>query len=166
MKNSYDDVINRKQLLERYLKKPKDVPNKIKTAIKSQGALAAMSFEEFNIHPLALNTLKSDAERFLENGGWNSLDRLRKELKQCVQNTKIRKASAEIKVNKSNREYLLQIEEMHRVRLRLEQAYLSLLRICKMSSNYDSKIKNELDRHIQSWNLELGLSLAKVVENG
>ena len=73
-------ALGRLKLLERALKTPAKAPTELMSACKSQGLLARMSCSDYDISPVALNSLKRAADSAIEDGGWSRLDALRREV--------------------------------------------------------------------------------------
>ena len=120
----------RVKLLTRALQGAKNLPVSLIKACRSQGALAKFSYPSEGIEPMALNTLKSNADQFIENGGWAKLDEMRRWYLTAASSDGRAASSSRTKSDRHKNkiaelEKALDVERRYRIRLQV--AYEALL---------------------------------------
>jgi hypothetical protein len=133
---------------------PEVAPNGLLEACATQEKLARFSYEEEQIFPLALNTLKAAAEVLVERGGWASFDQLRREVYasslpvlQAKRKAKrslgsqLRDLREEIEVLRTRNQYLL------RGRTTLLSAYADAIRMLRESRATSPQLVEKLREH-------------------
>lgn len=165
MNKSQNSTLGRAVLLKRALEGSNNLPPSLAQACISQGALAKYDCASEGITPMSLNTLKSCADKYIENGGWNHLDTLRKRYISTIQRRKIKERSACQTDKKSllaTISHDLDIER--RYRLRLQVAYESLLSRLRSLALHDPEIEIFIKKHINGFSCKR-LSLTSQEEN-
>jgi len=152
-------------LLKRALEGSNNLPSSLAQACISQGALAKYDCGSEGITPMSLNTLKSCSDKYIENGGWNHLDALRKSYISTIQRKKKKEQPAFKKQNKNLVAAIshdLDIER--RYRLRLQVAYESLLSRLRSLALHDPEMEIFIKKHINGFSCKR-LNLASQDEN-
>jgi len=151
------------ELLTKQLDAQTEVASRLRSACQTQAALASLRVARLGIEPVSVNTLKARANARPDLGGWNALDKLRRRVKSATRaysQTKPSKGSNKILSDAAEADdFSAQLERAHRLRLRLESAYLSLYRIAREATKRDPVLAEEFARHTASWKQEFGLSL-------
>lgn len=158
-------TLGRVILLKRALEGSNNLPSSLAQACISQGALAKYDCATEGITPMSLNTLKSYADKYIENGGWNHLDALRKSYILTTRRKKKKEQSAFKTHNKSLVTAIshdLDIER--RYRLRLQVAYESLLSRLRSLALHDPEMEIFLNKHINGFSVKR-LTLTSQDEN-
>ncbi len=164
--DSRSNTLARFRLLARALQGAKNVPVSLVGACKSQGGLARFSCPSEGIMPMALNTLKSSADKFIEEGGWAKLDSMRK---SCVAAGKVaggRSGTARRRASSRNEnlaELAAELDVERRYRIRLQMAYEALLERLRSMAKDDSEIGHFINRHVVGFSFK---RLAKVGKDG
>lgn len=148
--DSRSNTIARYKLLKKALQGVKDVPSSLLKACRSQGGLAKFSNPSAGIDSMALNTLKSSADQFIEDGGWARLDEMRKSYlsagRVVGQKTLSKRTLADRQKEKIEElENALDIERRHRIRVQV--AYESLLNCLRGIAKSDPEIGHFINRH-------------------
>jgi len=107
----------------------------------SQGKLAAASIPALGIRPVSLNTLKSQAERYVK-GGWTELNNLRLQIRKrqevrAERQTRPTRLSAKID----------ELDQLRRSYIVLTRAYFDLLSMVTPYMNSDEDIRTRVQRH-------------------
>lgn len=153
MTDNVSNVRARYQLLKSALQGSKQVPVALLKGCKSQGALANLHLSAEGIFPMALNTLKANADKSIENGGWKKLDEMRKAYRSSSQKTAPAQTHiTNIKAKLSTAEHALDTERRYRIRLQV--AYEALLSQLKVSSNHDPNLAQFINRHLAGFSFK------------
>lgn len=100
---------------------------------------------------MALNTLKLNAEQYIEDGGWAKLDQLRKSY-ISVFKAEGRKSLAVRTKAARQKDRIMELEEAleveRRYRIRLQVAYESLLGRLRNIGKDDPEIAHFINRHV------------------
>lgn len=145
------NVLARYQLINSALKGAKQIPVSLLQACNSQGAFANLHLAEAGIFPIALNTLKANADKFIEDGGWKRLDEMRIAYRTQIRNLPSKHSHANsLKAKLASVEHALEIERRYRIRLQV--AYEELLGHLKASQ--DPNLSHIINRHIAAFSLK------------
>lgn len=149
--DSRSNTLARFKLLTKALKGAKNMPASLAKACRSQGGLAKYSYPSEGIEPMAVNTLKSSAEQFIENGGWEKLDEMRKSYLAACKAGGRSVATVRTKTARQ-KEILTELEEAlsveRRYRIRLQVAYEALLERMRGLAKNDPEIGHFINRHV------------------
>jgi hypothetical protein len=157
--STYASAIKKKVLLERCLdSKHSALTQTVLPFCKSQQALAAMAIPAEGIAATSLNSLKRAADLYIEDGGWGSLDSLRRTLVATVAQRSRRTARQDTAHQKAQDLRRL-LEEADRARLRVERAYTELLRLARLHLAKDQQGLAAIARHQSIWGQRLGLAI-------
>lgn len=152
MNNLQKSTIGRVALLNRALEGSNYLPPTLAQACLSQGAFARYDCAAEDITPMSLNTLKSCADKYIENGGWHHLDTLRKRYISIIQNTRRTRSSTSKTDVKTIIGALSQDLEMERrYRLRLQVSYESLLSRLRSLALDDPEIELFIKKQINGF---------------
>jgi hypothetical protein len=126
----------------------------LKEACATQEKLSKFECQDKEILPLSLNTFKSAAQVAVENGGWKSLDQLRREI--YANYLPVLQARNKIKRSLGTRNSVLRAEN-HELRERnqallrgravLLSAYFDIFKILRDSQQFHPEIKEKLREH-------------------
>lgn len=147
-------------LLQQQLKRGASASREVIEACRSQAGLASLSIPKHKVKPVSLNTLKAAANNCPEMGGWAAMDLMRKELSGRRVTGGMNSATAR-EVSTPGLDSITLADEADRSRLRVERAYLALLKIARSAASRDEQLGNDLVRHMSEWGNALGLALAK-----
>ncbi len=155
--NKRNSTFGRLRLLTRALQGDKNIPTSFTKACRSQGGFAKYSCPLESIESMALNTLKSCAEQFIENGGWASLDQMRRTYLATF------KAGGQASISRVNQATRLKdqlntqkeaLEMERRYRIRLQVAYEALLDRMRSMANNDPDIAQFINRHVTGFSFK------------
>lgn len=152
-----NSVLGRLRLLKKVLQGASDIPRSFTTACKSQGEFAKFKYPPEGIEPMALNTLKSSAEKIIEGGGWAYLDEMRKSCLKTVKKLGNTKPSSKEKTAIQRQELeqqKLSLEIERRYRIRLQVAYEALLNHVRGLAKNDPEVAHFINRHITGFSLK------------
>ena len=155
--DSRSNTLARFKLLTRALQGAKNVPASLVAACRSQGGLAKFSCPSEGIKPMALNTLKSSAEQFIEDGGWAKLDEMRKSYLAAGKLIIGRSNVARKKANSQKdrlAELAAELEIERRYRIRLQMAYEALLERLRSMGQSDPEIGHFINRHVAGFSFK------------
>jgi hypothetical protein len=152
MNKSQKSTLGRASLLKRALEGSKSLPSTLAQACMTQGALAKYDCASEGIAPMSLNTLKVCADKYIENGGWQHLDTLRKNYISII----LKKRQTQPSAYKKDEKTLLaaishDLEMERRYRLRLQVAYESLLSRLRNLALHDPEIEFFIKKHINGF---------------
>lgn len=155
--DSRSNTLARFKLLTKALQGSTNVPASLVGACRSQGGLAKFSYPSEGIEPMALNTLKSSAEQFIEDGGWAKLDAMRKSY--MTSGKFARGRSGDVRKNaRSQKEKLTELAtELNverRYRIRLQTAYEALLAHLRFMAKNDPEIGHFINRHVTGFSFK------------
>lgn len=157
----------RYKLLTKALKGSKQIPAALLKACKSQGGLAKLDLPAEGIAPMALNTLKVNADDVIEDGGWEKLDEMRKSF-LAAGSGMIGKSATTVSRTANLKSKLEAAEEAlnteRRYRIRLQVAYEALLNRMKISAANDSDLVHFINRHVTGFSFKR-LSVASIEGN-
>ena len=150
-------TLGRFKLLIKALEGNKNIPAPFAKACRSQGGLAKYSCPSEGIEPMALNTLKSCAEQFIEDGGWSSLDKMRRSYLSALKTagratTSAISRTARFRDHSAEQEEALQIERRYRIRLQI--AYEALLERMRSMAKNDPEIAQFINRHVTGFSFK------------
>lgn len=144
------------------------MPAALLKACKSQGGLAKLELPAEGIAPMALNTLKVNADDVIEDGGWKQLDEMRKTYLVAGQGaitksvtTGSRTANLQSKLEAA--EEALKTERRYRIRLQV--AYEALLNRMKTLVANDPDLVHFINRHVTGFSFKR-VSVASVEDDG
>lgn len=155
--DSRSNTLARFRLLFKALQGAKGVPASLVKICRSQGGLARCSYPSEGIEPMALNTLKSSAEQFIEDGGWAKLDEMRKSyLAACKVGagnvSSGRTKAAKQKAKLAELELALDLERRYRIRLQI--AYEAVLERMRSMAQSDPEIRHFINRHVAGFSFK------------
>ncbi|GEM_PF-6712101 len=155
--DSRSNTIARYKLLNKVLQGAKHVPHSLLKACRSQGGLAKFSYPSEGIEPMALNTLKSSADQFIENGGWAKLDGMRKSYLTASKAGRQESPTGRTRMDRQ-KETLAELENAldieRRYRIRLQVAYESLLGRLRSMAKSDPEIGHFINRHVAGFSFK------------
>lgn len=159
-------VYARHKVLSRVLNLPKSITQDIIDACESQHDLAKWEFTAEGIFPIrSLNTLKSVAEIVFEDGGWESLDTLRRQIRSIGRSRRLRKARPRpnTKEAQSNmiKELKTKLDETQRARAVVNLGYFDLASRLRAIAKSDETIAQLLRRHDEKFAGQLGMRVIK-----
>lgn len=157
-------ALRRYELLKAAAASPGRASAALIAACASQNALAQLRLIAQGVEPMALNSLKRAANVAIEQGGWQALDKLRREVARLSRTS--RRPNGPAAQNKANLKAALQemkstVDQLHRARLRVEHAYTDLLRLARSAAAGNEKLRNQLDRHLAMFAERVGISMIK-----
>lgn len=156
---TYTSAIKKKILLERCLDgKHSALTRTVLPFCKSQQALAALAIPSEGITATSLNSLKKAADLYIEDGGWSSLDSLRRTLVATL-DLRSRRAARQRTVQLEVKDLRQLVEEADRARLRVERAYTELLALARSHVANDPLGQAAIARHQSIWGHRLSLTL-------
>lgn len=103
---------------------------------------------------MALNTLKSSADKYVEAGGWGKLDEMRKSyFAACSANGRgVRSVQTRaVKQKEALRELREMLDVERRVRVRLAVAYAALLDQMRGMAKNDPELAHLINRHVEGF---------------
>lgn len=163
LERNKDSAYARYKLLRSALKNHSKLPLELKKACDSQHAFAALDLPQNGIHPMSLNTLKAVTELVIEEGGWATLDLLRRQLRKNVRNQAISKRKPRSFTKKAQSEKIRklrhQLELERRARLVLTRAYTEALKMLHGAAKIDDTIANRLVRHRATFGVSTGFQV-------
>jgi hypothetical protein len=150
-------TLARLKILTKALLDNKNSPVSLANACSSQGSFASYTLASAGIEPMALNTLKSSANQFIEDGGWQKLDSMRKAyltahkigIHQSNKNL-IKKESPREQLEKLH--YALNLERRYRIKVQI--AYESLLQRMHTLVKTDPEIAKFINQHVAVFSLK------------
>ena len=155
---------NRYKELKMAVKNPNSAPEWLIDACVTQGKLASLNKPEFGITKIAKNSMQAAADEVIEDGGWESLEILRIELRSNI-SQKVKKIKTKSDKLSDARQKIIGYKEKlmlaDRQRVRLNRAYYDLMNIVQEAAPKNSKIEYLLNKHISIYGNELGLTLLK-----
>lgn len=162
--DSRRNTVARYKLLNSALQGSTNVPPTLLAACKSQGGLAKYSNSREGIEPMALNTLKSCAEKYIEDGGWAKLDDLRKTYFAITKSAKRQSYSARDK-KRIQKDKLAELENdlnnERRFRIRLQTAYEALLAHLRIKAKTDPTTAHFINGHVAGFSFKLLKSIGE-----
>ena len=155
--DSRSNTVARFKLLTKALQGAKNVPASLAKACRSQGAVAKYSCPSEGIQPMSLNTLKSSADLFIENGGWGKLEEMRKSyVAACKAGGRaapsVRTKTDKLKDDMTELEEALVVERRYRIRLQV--AYEALLLRMRGMAKSDPEIGHFINRHVEGFSIK------------
>lgn len=145
------------KLLQSASANPERLSATVTNSLRTQRSFAGLSIPDQDIHPLSLNCLKSAAEDVVEDGGWQRMDDLRRQIYSYRTRSKssVRGRKPGDGVASDRDDLSLKLAEADRGRLRVTKAYMELL---DLTSRWLAESGREaLRRHRATWQEELGL---------
>ena len=149
LERSSKSTIGLRDLLRNICDSPKSFKDNLDviSALKSQGALSKYTSEDLLIFPTSMNTLKRVSEEYIE-GGFQSLDNLRKTALQRIEDYKERDNSS----NKSTRTGLSKrVTELEGDVLMLEKINFALLQTIAEAMDDIKSITNVEEKGTRSY---------------
>ena len=151
------NTVARYKLLNKALHGAKQLPASLLIACRSQGGLAKLSIPSEGIESMALNTLKSKADEFIENGGWLELDKLRKSFVQSKRNGPL-SVSSSITKKCALKAKIIELKESinteRHYRIRLQVSYDALLSRMRIIAKNDPDISDFINRHVMGFSFK------------
>lgn len=164
------NTLARLKLLTKALQGDKNLPSSFSKACLSQGGLAKYVYDSEGIKPMALNTLKSCADQYIEDGGWKKLDSMRKSYLAMRKNIK---SEFRTKKNTSAQhkdmltELLNTLDLERRYRIQIQVAYEAILERLRMMSQTDPELVSFINRHVSVFSFKrITLTNKSLDENG
>lgn len=145
------NTIARFNILTDALQGDKNTPQSLLVACGSQGELAKYSLSSAHIEPMSLNTLKSAADKFIEDGGWAKLDSMRKSYLNASTHgchEPIKKINKSIAQKEQLFELQNKLETERRFRIRIQVAYEALLVKLRSISENDPELRHFINGHV------------------
>ncbi|WP_151214502.1 hypothetical protein [Pseudomonas fluorescens] len=143
--------------MEAALQGAKNIPTSFSTACRSQGDFATYSFSSEGIEPMALNTLKSCADKFIEDGGWAKLDHMRKSYFIAVK-CGSKKFAIKKNILTIKKEQIIELQEMlemeRRYRIRLQVAYEALLSKLHLIAENEPELRHFINAHVMGFSFK------------
>lgn len=150
--DSRSNTLARLKLLTKALKGDQNIPFSFAKACLSQGGLAKYLYESEGINPMALNTLKSSADLYIEDGGWKTLDSMRRSYLSMKKNI----IKSELRPERSNsakqKDMLHELQNTldleRRYRIQIQVAYETILERLRMIAQADPELASFVNRHV------------------
>lgn len=166
--DSRSNTVARFMLLKKALEGAKNIPSSLLSACRSQGSFAKFSNPAAGIEAMALNTLKSSADLFIEDGGWTKLDLMRKNYLtagkiKTGQTDKIRKKT-NLQKDKLTR-LAAELDGERRYRIRLQIAYGSLLNQMRSMAKNNPEMGHFINRHVAAFSFKHMTVVSKEVDD-
>ncbi|MBE8589809.1 hypothetical protein IQK56_02095 [Pseudomonas sp. MAFF 301449] len=150
-------TLARLKILTKALQDNKSAPASLSKACYSQGSFASYIYPSEGIGSMALNTLKSSANQFIEDGGWRKLDSLRKAY-LTIYKTGSHGIITKHRNKENQKQQLIELQNAldleRRYRIRVQIAYESLLQRMHILVKTEPELASFINQHLAVFSLK------------